>query len=137
MEVKIKGTLPEDMPFDIACPNCKTVYAATQRDYVNSADKNAEIYKLSCVACKKTFEDTPENRLLAAELIKKENEKTIQENQKRKQAEIDKEIRTNSLSDYEEHFFGKPYNGGPTGPLPPPELDLLPCVKKVIKMAKQ
>lgn len=106
MKVLIKGKIPEKVQFNLICKNCNTVIEVDPEDLRNQ--KYTSRQYIDCPTCNKNICDTSENRLEANNFLAKE--------------------RKNSSCDMREYSTGyqesynPPRSGGPTGPLPPPEL---------------
>lgn len=130
MKIISKGVDPKEVPFNLACSKCMTVVEVTKRElksfdggYHN--EENADY--IECPVCKNLIYDTADIRKLAWKIL----------DQKEKAESVHRDPRGDDFNPWAGYYDSEPKgrSGGPTGPCPPPELPLLPCVGKVVRMA--
>lgn len=129
MKIIVKGTDPKDKEFNVMCPYCESVLCVTEKDYVAGSQKMFE-----CPVCSKSFQDNDGTRSNAETAIKKKAEDDRQRLE-RERIERQKQEYEDYRRQQTEYAEGRPH-GGPTGPLPPPSLDILLCIKKVANLSK-
>ena len=121
MKIVVKGTNPNDVPFNLECYKCGTIIELTANElkYQGGDSGGGDSGKyVKCPTCANTIWDTPEARQKTALKLKQK-------------ADQDRIKESNYRSDWGDD--DKPRSGGPSGPLPPPELPH--CVKFVKALA--
>lgn len=140
MKIVVKGVDPAQLPFHLACEKCSTVIEVTKEE-LNKHQENrneGDCDFINCPVCKNFIYDTPRIRAKALEVINQQNN-----HKKQKTNSSDVYMDAHRTDPRGDDFNPYGYwndppkrSGGPTGPCPPPELPLLPCIKKAAHLAK-
>ncbi len=143
MKIVYAGVNPEDKPFHLECRECKTIVEIFKRELSQQKADGPQLVGseyVVCPTCKKWIFDTAAVRASAEEKLK-----TVAAKKEETQPQQHHDLRDDppyarggvSYDPYE-YPWTAPYggrSGGPTGPLPPPELHCIKVVK-VLSEAK-
>lgn len=145
MKIIVQGQDPATLPFNLACQKCSTVVELLGSELQTAVDSAGNgISYIKCPVCQADIDSCAANQQLAKDIldkqaaVKKQLAQEMREAQEEKERQRLKAEREFENSDEYDRYYSRDsdrYKGGPTGPLPPPELPVLPCVTKIAKMA--
>lgn len=144
MKIIVQGQDPATLPFNLACQKCSTVVELVASELQTTSDNTGNGYTyVKCPVCGADIDRCESNQKLAKDILDKQANEKKQAAQQIREAREEKErqrlkaeLAAENSEEYDRYYSRDGgYKGGPTGPLPPPELPVLPCVTKIAKMA--